>query len=251
MQGDHFQAAARAHLGLPARGIIPSDRCGMCSERWDHGVCVGGCRLSRASIHPAVCVKGQHKSRRHDSIVDVLREMWERLGGTAAADHNKQMNTAGTGTVGSVCTLASGKRVDLVLFGAGSRGRDVAIDVSVVCVEAYPDTGFAEVKSRERKKETDYLEECEESNLQFFPFVVGAHGGFGRKAKALWDLLVCHAKDVAGRDWRHSWTAMSFSSVWLQKLSIAMNKEAAVAALRRTPLCTRKLHGIGIRREWE
>ena len=57
----------------------------------------------------------------------------------------------------------------------------------------------------------------------------------------MWDLLVCHAKDVAGRDWRQSWTAMSFSSVWLQKLSIAMNKEAAVAALRRTPLCTRKL----------
>ena len=61
---------------------------------------------------------------------------------------------------------------------------------------------------------------------------MGAHGGgFGRKAKALWDLLVCHAKDVAGRDWRHSWTAMSFSSVWLQKLSIAIAKETAIGTI--------------------
>ena len=40
--------------------------------------------------------------------------------------------------------------------------------------------------------------------------------------------------------WRHSWTAMSFSSCWLQKLSLAVAKQTAFGALRRTTLCTRQ-----------
>ena len=39
---------------------------------------------------------------------------------------------------------------------------------------------------------------------------------------------------------------MTFLSVWLQKLSIAMSNEAAIAALRRTQLCTRqRVLGLG------
>ena len=53
-------------------------------------------------------------------LVDAdLLPVWEKLGGTAAADHNRHLNAAGTGAVGSACTLASGNRVGLVLFGAG------------------------------------------------------------------------------------------------------------------------------------
>ena len=50
------------------------------------------------------------------------------------------------------------------------------------------------------------------------------------------------AGKVARQDWRHSWTAMSFSSCWLQKLSrsIAVAKQTAFGALRRTTLCTRQ-----------
>ena len=77
----------------------------------------------------------------------------------AAADHNKHMNTVVTGTIGSVCTLASGNRVDLVLFGAGKEGQDLAIDVSFVCVEAYPDKGFSQIRTRETDKNSTYLEE--------------------------------------------------------------------------------------------
>ena len=39
---------------------------------------------------------------------------------------------------------------------------------------------------------------------------------------------------------RASWTAMSFSSSWLQRLSIAMGKEAAIATLRRTQVRSRQ-----------
>ena len=74
----------------------------------------------------------------------------------------------------------------------------------------------------------------------FHPFVLGAHGGFGEEAKGVWRLLKKAAKKVGRRDWRHSWSAMSFSSVWMQKLSIAVANQTAIGALRRTPLCTRQ-----------
>ena len=48
------------------------------------------------------------------------------------------------------------------------------------------------------------------------------------------------ATQAGRRDWRHSWTAMSFSSSWLQRLSIAMGKEAAIATLRRTQVRSRQ-----------
>ena len=121
---------------------------------------------------------------------------------------------------------------------ACKHGKDVAIDVSVVTacdtgVEAYGDVS-------RRARSTSTLEECEEANIKFFPFVLGSHGGFGRSAKAVWKLLVKRANEVKGRDWRHSWTAMSFSSSWLQRLSIAMGKEAAIATLRRTQVRSRQ-----------
>ena len=74
----------------------------------------------------------------------------------------------------------------------------------------------------------------------FYPFVLGAHGGFGKEAKGVWHLLKKAAIKVGRRDWRHSWTAMSYSAVWMQKLSVAIANETAIGALRRTPLCTRQ-----------
>ena len=55
------------------------------------------------------------------------------------------------------------------------------------------------------------------------------------------------AAKVQRRDWRHSWSAMSFSSCWLQKLSIAVANQSAIGALRRTTVCTRQrvLGGVG------
>ena len=83
--------------------------------------------------------------------------------------------------------------------------------------------------------------EGHQANIDFFPFVVGAHGGFGEKAKELWKILVGHAKKVQGRDWRHSWTAMSYSKVWEQKLSIALANAEAVGHQQRAPAVTRRL----------
>ena len=254
MQGDHWRIAARCHVGLPPEGVAPADKCLVCSKRWDYrpsgsGRHSGGCPLGRSAIHPSVCSAGYFITRRHDAVAGVLAEMYESLGGTAAADHKQALNTAKTATIGSVCALESGARVDVILYGAGPGKEDVAIDVSFVCAEAYSHKWAfkAAVEEREKAKNLLYKDECAKAGMIFHPFVLGAHGGFGKEATAVWKLLNRHAAKVQGRDWRHSWTAMSFSSNWLQKLSIAVANQTATGALRRTTVCTRQrvLGGVG------
>ena len=247
MQSDHWRIAARSHFGLQPEGVAPADVCRVCGKRWDHrparsGRHRGGCSVGRAAIHPSVCSAGYFITRRHDAVCDVLVEMFEALGGTAVADHNKALNSAKTATVGSVCALESGKRVDVILYGAGPENQDVAIDVSFVCGEAYAFKWDFEraILEREAEKNCLYKEECKKAGMIFHPFVLGAHGGFGEEAKGVWRLLKKEAKKVGRRDWRHSWSAISFCSVWMQKLSVAVANQTAIGALRRTPLCTRQ-----------
>ena len=127
------------------------------------------------------------------------------------------------------------------MYGAGPGQSDIAIDVSFCCTEAHEGSYQSRIERVEEDKEASYLEECKELKLLFYPFVLGAHGGFGEKAKELWKILVGHAKKVQGRDWRHSWTAMSYSKVWEQKLSIALANAEAVGHQQRAPAVTRRL----------
>ena len=175
------------------------------------------------------------------------------LGGTAVADHNKALNAARTATVGSVCALESGARVDVILYGAGPNKEDVAIDVSFVCGEAYSFKWDFEkaIKEREKVKIGLYKEECKKAGMLFYPFVLGAHGGFGEEAKGVWKMLEKMAKKVGRRDWRHSWTASSYGGVWMQKMSVAIANETAIGALRRTPLCTRQRVLGGMGESWD
>ena len=150
MQADHWVVAARHHFGLPPSGVEPSTLCCSCGQRWDYGSAAGS--VSRASIHPHCCAKrGTIQGRRHDSICDVLMDMWKALGGTCAADHKKELSRSGTNLIGSECALPSGNRVDVILFGAGTKGADIAIDVSVVCTEAYCPLSFKEAIKKRRR----------------------------------------------------------------------------------------------------
>ena len=50
------------------------------------------------------------------------------------------------------------------------------------------------------------------------------------------------AKLVAARDWRQSWSAMTYQQVWLRRLSVAIAKQEAISTLVlvRVPLVTRQ-----------
>ena len=87
------------------------------------------------------------------------------------------------------------------------------------------------IAKREADKNTKYLEECKSLGLEFYPFVLGAHGGFGKSARSLFKVLVGLAKKLEARDWRHSWTAMSYEACWLhclQKLLTVIVRESVI-----------------------
>ena len=160
--------------------------------------------------------------------------------GQGVCDHWKnETHSTRYGALASSCSLPSGKRLDVILYGFGKGGRDVGVDVSFVCVEAHARGFAASIKDRADTKTEGYKQECESLSIDFMPFVLGSHGGFGKDAKALWNMFVKKAEELSARDWRHAWSSMSFSSVWLQKLSIAINSVSSTAALQRAPLFTR------------
>ena len=133
--------------------------------------------------------------------------------------------------------------------GAPSGSPLVAVDVSFVCVEASNSKFDTAIAKREADKNTKYLDECKSVGLEFYPFVLGAHGGFGKSARGLFKVLVDFAKKLEARDWRHSWTAMSYEACWLQKLSTVIARESAIGALCRVPVFTRNVvlgEGAGV-----
>ena len=82
--------------------------------------------------------------------------MYKAVGGSYITDHQKEMNAANTATLRSGCTLPSGKRVDLILYGAGPGQSDIAIDVSFSCIEAHEGNYQSRIEQVEKDKEAGY-----------------------------------------------------------------------------------------------
>ena len=127
----------------------------------------------------------------------------------------------------------------LYKFGAGDS--DLAIDVSVCCVECGNVSFAACIKTREDSKQAKYDNEVGLlPGMSFSPFVLGSHGGFGKAARSVWQLFLTHARRAVSRDWRHSWSSRDFGSVWIQKLSAALARRDATSVLLRSPLIQRR-----------
>jgi hypothetical protein len=89
--------------------------------------------------------------------------------------------------------LDDGKRPADVLIYNYSQGKDLCVDVSVVC--SYTDISNAStvagfnVSRMEESKRVKYEKQCDEKGLLFEPFVLSTQGGFGDAALALIDTL--------------------------------------------------------------
>ena len=93
LRGDHWMTAARAFVGLPPLAVDPADVCTFCNKPMDDRAGLSGstrgsvaASLTRASIHPSVCSKGQFKQARHDAACEMLCK-WTALGGQGVCDH--------------------------------------------------------------------------------------------------------------------------------------------------------------------
>ena len=74
------------------------------------------------------------------------------LGGSASSDH-KSMLINGRDSAGNTCELPNNTRVDVVLFGAGAKGEDIYIDVSISCVDCR--LSFASAITAKEKEKND------------------------------------------------------------------------------------------------
>lgn len=251
LRADHWRVAMRSFIGLPAPGATTVTMCRKCNNQLDHGHGHVGCgagsatsALTRAATHSSTCKKGGFKTARHDAIAAVLCSMYRAIGGVCEADHEYGKRAEGDAAArkkANPCTLPSNAKVDVVFYGLADGDQDLYIDVRVACAESH-EVGFKEAIAAAEKIKTDkYAREVAGiSQSAFLPFVVGSHGGFGTCAKQVWALLVQRAKLVAARDWRQSWSAMTYQQVWLRRLSVAIAKQEAIATLVRVPLVTRQ-----------
>ena len=245
MRSDHFRTALRRVVGLLPSGVVPTDICLKCKKPLDDkfdkvgatraGVCGS---LTRACCHASWCTNGTYKNKSHNCVADVICEMWVALCGSAASDH-KSAFVNGRVSGGNACELPNNTRVDVVLFGAGEKGEDLYIDVSISCVECHVSFESA-IKAKEKGKNDFYKGEVEKiPQCKFLPFVIGSAGGFGSCARQVWGLLNMHAKKVQGRDWRHTWSARSFCARWRQSLSVRLMRHTAVSMIERSLPMTR------------
>ena len=137
LRSDLFTAAARRFIGLLPSGTKPADKCLKCQLPLNHNFNVSSVcgSMSSASCHSSWCTHGNSKLKLHNAVAELLCSMWKALGGDAVSDHKTIINGRAIGQ--NPCALPSGKRVDAILFGAGEKGQDVFIDVSVACPECY------------------------------------------------------------------------------------------------------------------
>ena len=197
----------------------------------------------RAATHSSTCKKGGFKTARHDAIAAVICSMYRAIGGVCEADHEYGKRAEGDAAArkkANPCTLPSNAKVDVVFYGLADGDQDLYIDVRVACAESH-EVGFKEAIAAAEKIKTDkYAREVAGiSQSAFLPFVVGSHGGFGTCAKQVWALLVQRAKLVAARDWRQSWSAMTYQQVWLRRCG---GSQLRLQSKRRLlPLCASRL----------
>ena len=104
--------------------------------------------MSRASYNSSWCSHGNNKLKLHNAVAEMLCSMWIALGGDTASDHKTVINGRAMGQ--EPCALPSGNQVDAILFGAGEKGQDVFIGVSVACSECHALSENA-IQTREKR----------------------------------------------------------------------------------------------------
>ena len=77
------------------------------------------------------------------------------------------------------------------------------------------------------------MEACKAVDTTFKPFVMETYGAMGRKAKAFFKEAIRIMENKLNDDEPRTWTATSFATSWMQKLSVSLQRGNAQAILYR------------------
>ena len=228
---DAFLANIQERLGLNVLGANPPFSCKLCHRRFEHG-----------TAHAHICPKlpkgecgslrrglGHGAGIRHKRLQNEFVRMLNSLGLSWDADENGANPRV---------FLPSGNKVDVIISGLGEGGRPLALDFRV-CYPLQNNAVRGTFDAQEREKNEKYKMECDDAGWDFEPFVVDTFGGFGPAARSVFQRMVKHAAQIYDRHhWRHSWSASSFSTHWLQRISLVIaraNYEMHRAVIPSTP----------------
>ena len=213
-----FRTALRLRLGMEQPPIFITTPCGGCKR---HSVDAFG-------DHYLSCTRGgNHLAIRHDRVVDAFAAMMRTAGHITRTTNLTDIITQ-TDTV-----TGSRLRPDIVALGWHEDGRDVCLDVAVThptaatYVDGAAETPLHAATQREIKKDSKYLAACTADGMAFSPLVFESYGAFGTRAHAVLKAAVkkIAAKlpdDAFSKMGVHTWTASSFRSYFMQRISIGL-----------------------------
>ena len=149
-------------------------------------------------------------SRRHNLVRDTIYELLIQSGYHAKLEPKEIEHVLG-------------KRPDIIVYGLGVDGRDLALDVSITHPHAYVhDVGSAQPgvanKRREQEKIKKHEHLCAENNMDFVPLIFETFGNPSEKSKKFLSLLLSGLEEteenpIAAPHREYT----GFSSVALQK----------------------------------
>ena len=227
-----FLAACQERLGLPVLGAGPAVSCALCHCNFVHGIAHGHVcpKLPKGECGSLVRGIGHGAGVRHKRLQNEFIRMLNNVGLAWDADQNGANQRV---------FLPSGNKVDCIIRGLGEGGRPLALDFRI----AYPLQRNAEqgtFAAQEKAKDDKYKDECDQQGWDFSPFVLDTFGGFGPAARSVFRRLIKHSEKLNARDqWKHSWSASSFSTHWLQRFSLVIaraNYEMHRAVIPTAPL---------------
>jgi hypothetical protein len=225
-----FRVALRLRLGMTQSCIFNT----VCS----------GCQGRRGAPDPRgdhylTCTEGGPQlGFRHDKVLDPLVNMLRTSGHvtrcTGLTDLIQDRN------------LATGMRLvpDALCIGWHDDGRDCCFDVAVThpCAASYVQNAAGRAlhaaTDREKRKCAKYSRACNSQGLAFKPFVIETYGAFSTEAQATVKAAVAKMaaklpNDAFSELAMGTWTASSFRSHFLQRISIALQRGNAIAIQSR------------------
>ena len=212
-----YLATIQERLGLNILFSADGAKCRLC------GTC-----MTHHTAHSHVCKKidkgeysgrktgmGIGPGRRHKGALRVFCQCASSLGLSYNSDENGN----------PAVTTLDGRRVDMIIYGIGVGAKPLAIDFNL----PYPlqkHRAKGTIDYNEKKKINKYTDDCDELGFEFTPCVISTFGGLGPAAERLFQRLANIAKKKFGpQEWKHSFTANSFTSHWLQRLDVAIQSE--------------------------
>lgn len=215
-----MRLAVKLFLGLPVKAS--SRTCPHCSVTCENS--------ETFTQHCLICSVKKPLMHRHELIKHCVSDLCKAAGRYADVEPSifgyKNASKSGSKPQSdsplSVPGKKDQKRVDLLIHNFGSKGSDLAIDVSIAnpfATSIKNPAPLSAAMAREKRKISKYASDCSKLKIPFHPFVLDAYGGFPAGS---YHLVFMRLVRMIQSYEPVNWAAPTAKIYWLQRLSVAL-----------------------------